>query len=94
MNYDPKPIDPRSVALPPEIVELTEKLAEHAHDVWAYERLKQGWTYGPKRDDANKKHPCLVPYAELPETEKVHDRNTAMQTLQYLVAKGYRITKG
>ena len=30
----------------------------------------QAWTWGPVRDDAAKKHPCLVPYDELPESEK------------------------
>lgn len=30
-----------------------------------------------KRDDIHKKHPCLVPYDELPEEEKEYDRNTA-----------------
>jgi ryanodine receptor 2 len=94
MNYDPRPIDTGRVQLPPEVLELTERLAENAHDVWARERLAQGWTHGPKRDDAQKKHPCLVPYADLPESEKVHDRNTAMQTLKAVIALGYRIEKG
>jgi ryanodine receptor 2 len=93
MPYQPKPIDTGRVELPPDVVELTERLAEHAHDIWARERLAQGWTYGPKRDDDKKHHPCLVAYAELPESEKVHDRNTAMQTLKAILALGYRISK-
>jgi ryanodine receptor 2 len=94
MPYQPKPIDTGHVELPPDVVELTERLAEHAHDIWARERLAQGWTYGPKRDDDKKHHPCLVAYAELPESEKVHDRNTALQTLKAILALGYRISKG
>ena len=39
--------------------------------------MSQGWTWGPLRDDASKEHPCLVPYAELPEIEKEYDRSTA-----------------
>ncbi|HKI31969.1 MAG TPA: RyR domain-containing protein [Gemmataceae bacterium] len=93
MNYVPRPIDTGNVTLPPEILELTERLAEHAHDVWARERLAQGWTHGAKRDDALKHHPCLVPYAELPESEKVHDRNAALQTLKAIIALGYRIDR-
>ena len=94
MRYDPRPIKTDDVTLPPEILErLTERLAENAHDVWARERMAQGWTYGPKRDDTRKHHPCLVPYAELPESEKVHDRNTALATLRAIVALGYRIEK-
>jgi hypothetical protein len=91
--YQPKPIDTSKVALTPGIQELTERLAEHAHDIWAAQRLAQGWTYGPQRDDAAKRHPCLVPYADLPESEKEYDRAAAVQTLKAIVALGYRITK-
>jgi len=73
-------------------VTLRERLAEHTHDVWAAERIAQGWTYGPARDDAAKTHPCLVPYAELPEKEKEFDRKTALGTLKAIMALDYRIT--
>ena len=55
--------------------------------------MDQGWTYGPARDDAAKKHPCLVPYADLPESEKAYDRNTAMATVQFILSKGFEIKK-
>lgn len=45
------------------------------------------------RDDARKTHPCLIPYAELPEEEKVHDRNAALETLRAVIALGYVVTK-
>ncbi|HEX5270657.1 MAG TPA: RyR domain-containing protein [Gemmataceae bacterium] len=93
MNYVPRPIDTSGVILPPEVLELTEHLAENAHDVWARERMAQGWTYGRARNDDLRQHPSLIPYADLPESEKVHDRNTALQTLKAMVALGYRITK-
>jgi hypothetical protein len=72
---------------------LTERLAEHSHDVWATQRIADGWTYGPKRDDATKKHPDLIPYAELPEPEKEYDRKAAMETLKAIIALGYRIVR-
>jgi hypothetical protein len=72
---------------------LTERLAEHSHDVWAQQRMADGWTYGPKRDDATKKHPDLIPYAELPEPEKEYDRKAAMETLKAIIALGYRIVR-
>ena len=77
-------------ALSPELLALTERLAENAHDIWAARRMAEGWTCGPKRDDAAKKHPDLVPYADLPESEKQYDRNAAMETLKAIVALGYR----
>jgi hypothetical protein len=94
MSYQPKPIDTSHVALPREISDLTERLAENSHDLWARQRLADGWTYGDRRDDEDKRHPCLIPYAELPDSEKVYDRNSAMETLKAIMALGYRITKG
>lgn len=93
MLYDPQPIDTSSVTLNPEILQLTERLAEHAHDLWARRRLAKGWTYGPQRDDAAKRHPCLVPYDQLPNSEKQYDRDVAMETLKAILTLGYRIEK-
>ena len=90
-TYTPKPIDTARVELPPALTPLTERLAEHVHDLWAVERVRQGWSYGPTRDDATKKHPSLVPYAELTDDEKTFDRQTAFGTLKAILALGYQI---
>jgi hypothetical protein len=90
-QYTPAPIDTAGVTLTPELVALTERLAEHTHDVWAAGRLAEGWTYGPARDDAAKKHPGLVPYADLTEAEKDYDRRTALGTLKAVLALGFKI---
>lgn len=91
MTYTPRPLDTSAVVLPPDLADLTEKLAENTHDNWAAQRLAEGWTLGPKRDDEAKTHPCLVAYAELPESEKEYDRVTALETLKAILALGYRI---
>ena len=44
--YKPRPIDTSHVKLPETIVRLTERLAENNHEIWAQQRLAQGWTYG------------------------------------------------
>jgi hypothetical protein len=93
MDYRPAPIETSKITLPPEIRELTERLAENAHDIWAEQRMAEGWRLGAKRDDARKEHPCLVPYADLPESEKEYDRRSAMETLKAILALGYRIVK-
>ena len=93
MTYEPRPIDTTSVELPESIRELTERLAENVHDQWALQRLREGWVYGPTRNDAKKEHPCLVPYDELPASEKEYDRNTAIETLKAILALGYDIVK-
>lgn len=89
--YVPRPIDTAHVVLPPALVSLTEQLAENAHELWASERIAQGWRYGPRRDDQRKEHPGLVPYAGLSEAEKDFDRKTAMGTIAAILALGYRI---
>ena len=91
--YQPHPKKVDGIVLPPELLALTEQIAENVHEVWAAARMAEGWTYGPVRDDAKRQTPCLVPYADLPEEEKAYDRNTAMQTLKLIVKLGYKITK-
>lgn len=91
--YIPQPVDTSQVELPEELNDLGEAIAENVHDVWARNRLSEGWTYGPVRDDKKKQTPCLVPYSDLPEIEKAYDRNTAFETLKFIIAKGFRITK-
>lgn len=90
-NYTPSPIDTSDVTLPEDILSLAEKLAENTHEVWALGRVNDGWTYGEKRDDAAKKHPCLIPYDELPDSEKEYDRSTAMETLKLILKLGFKI---
>lgn len=92
MSYVPTPRDTSASELPEDLLGLTEELARNTHEVWAKERMDQGWTYGKVRDDAGKKHPCLVPYDQLSEKEKVFDRKTALETLKLIISLGYRIT--
>lgn len=92
-TYRPKLIDLKHMALPAIFDELREAIAENAHDTWALERQSEGWTYGPKRDDTKLETPDMVPYAELPESEKQYDRIMAEDTLKLLMALGYRIER-
>ena len=91
--YTPNPIDTTNISLPRELLNVAEILAENTHDVWAAQRIREGWTYGDARDDEKKKTPCLVPYSKLPESEKVFDRNTSQETLRVLYKMGYRLVK-
>ena len=91
--YNPKPIDTKGIVLPESLLDLTEQIAENVHDIWAEGRISQGWTYGEKRNDEMKTTPCLVPYGDLPESEKEYDRKTALETLKLIMALGYTIEK-
>lgn len=91
--YTPDPIDTSSVVLPPELNELLELLARNTHERWSQERIRQGWTLGPARDDSAKQHPGLVPYDELTEEEKDFDRITSRETLKLILKLGFRISR-
>lgn len=92
-NYTPNPLDTSQVRLPEDLEQLVEKMARNVHEVWAAGRIADGWTWGPVRDDALKHHPCLIPYEELPESEREYDRHTAVETLKLILSLGYRIEK-
>jgi ryanodine receptor 2 len=91
--YLPNPIDTSDVKLPEELQPLVEQIARNVHEVWAQNRLSQGWTLGPERSDIQKTHPCLVPYDELTEEEKDYDRDTALGTLRLVMKLGFNINK-
>lgn len=93
MDYIPKPIDTGDIHLPEELLALTEIIAENVHEVWAAGRIAEGWTYGEKKDADKKTTPLLIPYDELPESEKEYDRNTALETVKMIMKIGYRIEK-
>jgi hypothetical protein len=93
LEYKPSPIDTSGVVLDEDLKRVAEFLARNTHAVWAQERIAEGWHYGPERDDAHKRHPGLVPYDDLPESEKDYDRRTTMQVMKTLLAMGYKITR-
>lgn len=91
--YEPSPIALDDVKLPDDLAELREAIAENAHEIWAKNRKDQGWTYGPERNDKKKETPDMIPYCNLPESEKLYDREMAMQTLKLVKKLGYEIVK-
>lgn len=44
-GYKPGPLDLNHVKLTPNQNTLVERLAENGHNVWARDRVRQGWTY-------------------------------------------------
>lgn len=92
-EYEPHPIDVDDIPLDGDLEELQEAIAENAHDVWAKARMKDGWTYGKERDDTRKRHPDLVPYTALPDSEKEYDRIMAFNTIKLVKKLGFDIVK-
>ena len=93
MEYRPNPVDLTKVELSQKLQEDIEKIARNIHETWGMERQKQGWSYGEIHDAEQKKHPCMIPYEDLPESEKDIDRATVEQTIKMLLFMGYTIEK-
>ncbi|XP_027563389.1 ryanodine receptor 1-like, partial [Neopelma chrysocephalum] len=58
-GYKPAPLDLSHVRLTPAQLTLVDRLAENGHNVWARDRVQQGWTYSTTQDIKNKRNPRL-----------------------------------
>jgi hypothetical protein len=92
-TYNPKPIDTSHIDLSPDLLKLVELLAQNNHDHWAQKRLDEGWRHGLKRNDSEKEHPDLLPYNDLPESEKEYDRRTVVEAIKAIIALGYEVRR-
>ncbi len=95
--YEPTPINLDEVNLDDDLEDLLEAIAENAHDVWAHERILEGYAYGPVNNSDPEKgsltNKDLRPYSELPETEKEYDRKLALSTLKLAKRLGFKVTR-
>ena len=46
---------------------------EVSHRNWMAEKHREGWTYGKVKDVERRKHPCMVPYHQLPVEQRLKD---------------------
>ena len=46
---------------------------EDSHKNWMAQKIRAGWAYGKDKDVALKMHPCIAPYAEIDEKERIKD---------------------
>ncbi|KAF5896903.1 ryanodine receptor 1-like isoform X3, partial [Clarias magur] len=90
-GYKPAPLDLNHVKLTPNQNQLVEKLAENGHNVWARDRVRQGWTYSIVQDIMNKRNPRLVPYVLLDERTKKTNRDSVNNAVRTLIGYGYNI---
>uniref|UniRef100_A0A673C6E5 Ryanodine receptor 3 n=1 Tax=Sphaeramia orbicularis TaxID=375764 RepID=A0A673C6E5_9TELE len=90
-GYKPSPLDLSDIKLTPGQELLVDRLAENAHNVWAKDRIKQGWTYGIQQDVKSKRNPRLVPYVLLDERTKKSNRDSLREAIRTLIGYGYNI---
>lgn len=46
---------------------------EQQHESWLADKIQDGWVYGDMKDVDKKTHPCIVPYEELPLSQRIKD---------------------
>lgn len=46
---------------------------ERSHANWLAHKQRDGWRCGPVKDPAKKEHPCMVPYDQLPPSQRLKD---------------------
>ncbi|KPJ17609.1 Ryanodine receptor 44F [Papilio machaon] len=90
-GYKPAPLDLSAVTLTPKMDELVDQLAENTHNLWARERIQQGWTYGLNEDPDMHRSPHLVPYPKVDDAIKKANRDTASETVRTLLVYGYNL---
>ncbi|XP_077975839.1 ryanodine receptor 2-like isoform X3 [Styela clava] len=90
-GYKPSPLDLSHVRLSHQMEMLVEKLANNAHNVWARERVKQGWTYGLNLDVKTKRNPRLVPFHLLDDAARQSNRNSIRELVRTLLGYGYAV---
>ncbi|XP_026770927.3 ryanodine receptor 2 isoform X11 [Pangasianodon hypophthalmus] len=90
-GYKPAPMDLSHIKLASTQEAMVDRLAENAHNVWARDRIRQGWTYGIQQDVKNKRNPRLVPYALLDERTKKSNKDSLREAVRTLLGYGYNL---
>jgi hypothetical protein len=70
-----------------------EYMAQLEHGRWNVERLHKGWRPGPRRDDANKINPCLVPWHDLSDDFRKFDRDAVLSFPEVLALEKLQISR-
>jgi hypothetical protein len=70
-----------------------DQLSRWEHERWMRNRLTEGWTYGPVRDNIRKLHPDLVDYDLLTTETKAKDEQMVRLIPGLLASAGYRIAR-
>ena len=72
---------------------MLEIIAQNSHELWAKNKIDQGFVYGTK-SGVNSKVKCnkhIVPYETLPAKDRLINRNHAKHMLKAMLGLGFKI---
>ena len=70
---------------------LVEQLARAEHDRWRRDLEQEGWRYGDVKDAERRRHPKLVSWEELDETDRDKDREPVRALPRMLARVGFAV---
>ncbi|KAM8858469.1 ryanodine receptor 2 isoform 4-T8 [Spinachia spinachia] len=91
LTFTPTPVDISEVVLPPQLEDISEKMAENIHELWAMDKIDLGWAHGNVKDEVKKHNTCLVEFSKLSEQDKNQNLQMSQDTLKTLLALGFHI---
>ncbi|MCJ7716317.1 MAG: RyR domain-containing protein, partial [Anaerolineales bacterium] len=68
-----------------------ELLSKMEHERWMTVKIKTGWVFAPETNKSQKQHSALVPWEDLPESEKDKDRDLVRAIPRLLTEIGYTV---
>lgn len=88
-TYAMKNSEPTITVNQKEYADVATDFAKQEHENWVKSRMEQGWRYGTSVDLANKTHPLLKPWDQLPDQYKQVDYDNPQKLLDLLSKHGY-----
>lgn len=69
------------------------RMAKLEHESWCREKKAEGWRYGSKKDSDQKTNPNLIPWEELPPSEKEKNKGYIRDLPRLLARAGFQIER-
>ena len=81
----------------PELLKLTpdevETLSKWEHTRWNWQKILQGWVYGPEKSETKMTHPCILPWSKLTEKIREYDRQNVRLIPEIIRNAGYHAVR-
>lgn len=73
--------------------QLSENIAKLLHAKWLHDKAENHWSYSPRYNAAQKQHPMLLPWEQLPSKHKRSEIERTRDTLEILDSINLKISR-